>query len=606
MVDLTPTQKQIIAAKGHLLVTGGPGSGKTTVAILKAANIAISDLLPGQAILFLSFARPTVARIMQAIEEEEALSPDARRRIDVDTYHAFFWRLLKTHGYLLGLPRRLELVTPPNEAIALSSIRRKYKAASKLSVAEKSQKSDEEDTERIRLAEEEGRICFNLFASFVSKLLTSSTKVRRLVAAAFPVIILDEFQDTNAAQWEVVKALGSEATMIALADPEQRIFEFAGAEEIRLQQYCDNFKPTVFDLKADNHRSPGTDITLFGNDLLAGKFSKTAYDGVHFKVFEANSNQAFASVHGHVLQARGRLIDSGKKHWSLAILVPTRKFTRLVSDTLRLPQAGLAPVRHRAAVDMEGAILAAEFLAFLLQKFSGPEGHKKAIELMCGFYRGRGGDTLTKGDADEADGIASAYDRCIAKEVAGQSAPVNSIFHSIRATLNQAMTVAFTGDPDIDWLEMRRVLEASACPRLRKIADELRNVRLLDRGMQLRQALAADWRAHTGYPNALSITQRAFVHEHFARAGKPERGVVVMNMHKAKGKQFDEVIIFEGWPKYQQRKIVANPDRIVRNNLRTQDMAQARQNFRVSVTRARLRTTILTPKQDVCVLLRAT
>jgi DNA helicase-2/ATP-dependent DNA helicase PcrA len=603
MVVLTDTQKAIVDAQGHLLITGGPGSGKTTVAILKAAALAHSGLLPGQSILFLSFARATVARIIEAIDEEKALASNIKRRIDVDTYHAFFWRILKTHGYLVGLPRQLELITPPNEAIALSSIRREYKAQNKLTDAQKHEKKTREDAERTRLAEQEGRICFSLFAPYVSKLLQTSNKVRRLVTTAFPIVILDEFQDTSADQWQVVKALGSGATLIALADPEQRIFEFAGAEAKRPDQYRDAFHPSSFDLKADNHRSPGTEIALFGNDVLAGRFSQDTYNGVYFKGFDPNPNQAFASVHGHTLQARKRLITSGKKHWSLGVLVPTRKFTRLVSDTFRDPLGGMASIAHTAAVDMEGAILAADFLAFMLQQVSGVDGYKHSIELICGFYRGRDGESLTKGSAEEAERIMKAFERCAAKEAAGQPLPAKSIFHAMRETVDRATATTLIGDPDTDWLAIRRVLEESPCPRLKEIAAELRNVRLLDRGTQLRQALSSDWRTNGAYSNALAITRQAFVHEHFAKSGRPERGVIVMNMHKAKGKQFDEVIIFEGWPRYQGSKIVANPDRIVRDNARTDNMGQARQTFRVSVTRAKERTTILTPKGDVCVLL---
>jgi DNA helicase II / ATP-dependent DNA helicase PcrA len=603
MINLTGVQKAVLAQAGHLLVMGGPGSGKTTIAILKAAKIAETALRPGQSILFLSFARATVARILGAMDEEKTLPPDARKGIDVDTYHAFFWRILKTHGYLLGLPRRSEILTPPNEAIALSAIRREYPPERKQTDAQKREKNEREEAERRRLAEQDGRICFGLFAHYVGKLLHSSNKIRRLVMEAFPTVILDEFQDTTVDQWHVVKALGTGSTLIALADPEQRIFEFAGAEAKRLQQYRDTFHPAEFNLKTDNHRSPGTDIAIFGNEILTGQFTKESYAGVSFVRFDPNPNQAFSAVHGQALQARKRLVDSGRKHWTLAVLVPTKKLTRLVSDTFRSPLAGMPPIVHSAAIDMEGAILAAEFLAFLLQQESGPEGQKRAVELICAFYRGRDGENLTKGNAQEADNIASAHDRCVSHEAAGKSPPAKSIFHAMRAALQIAHKVRLTGDPDRDWLELRKILEESACPRLREISAELRNVRLLDRGMQLRQALAADWRDSGAYPNALAITREAFVREHFASAARPERGVIVMNMHKAKGKQFDEVLIFEGWPRYQGRKIIANVDRIVRNNERKGDMTQARQNFRVSVTRARQRTTILTPKSDPCVLL---
>ena len=89
-MDLTKGQRDVMEADSSLLVTGGPGSGKTTISILKAARVAERDLCPGQKILFLSFARATVSRVVEAITYEQKIPPAQKRLIDVETYHSFF------------------------------------------------------------------------------------------------------------------------------------------------------------------------------------------------------------------------------------------------------------------------------------------------------------------------------------------------------------------------------------------------------------------------------------------------------------------------------------------------------------------------------------
>lgn len=601
-MELTKGQRDVMRADGHLLVIGGPGSGKTTISILKAAQVVEQDLRPGQKILFLSFARSTVSRVVEAIEYEQKIPSEQKKRIDVQTYHSFFWRILRTHGYLIGLPRRLNILSPPGEAIALSSVRSGFPAR-KLTDEQKATKKAAEETERIRLANQEGRVCFDLYAPYVGDLLHGSSRIRSLVSAMYPVIILDEFQDTNDSQWRVVQALGEFCRLIALADPEQRIYDWIGANPARLDHLRGKFTVSDFDLSNDNHRSAGTEIALFGNDLLIGKFRQSTYKGIVLECFDPFHDPAMTMLVKTVYAARKRLIEAKINNWSLAILVPTKKMTRMVSDALRQPPARMAAVTHSAVIEMEAAILGAEIIALLMQPANDVRHFAQLVDLLCNYYQGKGGSEPTQEALREATNIRKAYEEALARQSAGKDMRKNSILVNIRAVYEKTITHELTGDPDKDWRALRNILENGACGRLKKIGGEVRNVRLLERGMQLRQALSQDWRDNGGYHNALSITQQAFIQEHFSTNSKPESGVIVMNMHKAKGKQFDEVIIFEGWPIKRKGQLPYNADRIVRLNLKDEIDTQTRQNLRVSITRGKRQTTILTPNSDPCILI---
>lgn len=593
---LSEEKKRILNDFGYQLITGEPGSGKTTISILKAIQW-IERIESYQKILFLSFARASVARVIEAINERKLIDNDSKKRIEVDTYHAFFWRILKTHGYLLGLPRNLMILSPSNEAIALSNIRNSYGKSKDISEIERHERELREKEVIKNIALEKGEIAFDLFAGYVFQLLIESEKIRRLVSSIYPIIILDEFQDTNLDQWDVIRCLGENSLIIALADPEQRIFEFLGADPERILHFKSQFHPNEFDLRNENHRSSGKDIVEFGNDIVKGKF-KDDYNDISLHLFPSNKNQALTRLKIRVLKSRQRLITQFNHNWTLAILVPTKKLVSQVSEYLTQNS-----IYHYSVIDMAGAVLAAELIAFLLQPREDSNGLDEFIQLSCNFFKGKGGDSPNKKDIQEALSIQKAYSKYRDIIIQTRGLPRKCILRAMIDGFNVCKELKFIGNPFEDWLLVRNTLESSSCPRLKTIASEAKNLRLLSRGTQLRESLSQNWRINNSYSNALEIVRQAFIVEHFAISQKHDKGILIMNMHKSKGKQFDEVIIFEGWPIRNKGEIVGNPDRIVNGNINSPNLENERYLLRVSVTRAKQHTTILTPEDDPCILL---
>jgi len=574
-IQLSPRHESFLGSDGDALVLGGPGAGKTTIALLKAGREAATGRLkPNQRCLFLSFARATVARVTETAQEQ--LDQEALRSIAIDTYHGFTWKLLRSHGYLIGLPRPLALITPPDEAALLAEVR-----ASSATKAERALRTRQEQE---RLALREGKVSFDLFAEMAADLLEQHPCLRQVVGLAYPTVFLDEFQDTNAHEWRLILELGRSCRLLALADPDQRIYEFRGADPARIGQFTAARSPLVIELGDDNHRSDGTDIVAFGNDLLTGRNRGKTYQQVKVVRWTYHSKSPVFQLRTQVLASLKRLIKHGRG-WSVAVLVPTKRMMIQASDALNDGSRGLPPIHHTVSIDPEGPTLAARAIAYLMEPATEPlDKLDQIIGHVASFYRGRGGSDPNATDLKESTALETALR---AYRTTGRLRS-KSILGPIMETLKGLRAVTMSGDPESDWLAVRRHLDGCDCKRLRFIAAQARYVRLLGRGSQLRESLSASWRSHGRYADAVAIVDQAFAHEHFANSTRATRGVVVMNMHKAKGKEFDEVILYES-DKHSRYRRHQSTDR---------EAHQAVLNLRVSVTRARQRVTILTPDAD--------
>jgi len=574
--ELSESKQTLLKTKGHILTLGGPGSGKTTIALFKANQIIKDDLKFGQRILFLSFARATITRVAQ---QSKVIVPDTvRKQLEINTYHGFAWNILRSHGYLLNSDSQLKLLPPPEAASRLAD------------TAE-----DRREAEKIRLFTEEGLLHFDLFAKLSGDLLSKSNSLTGILCNAYPYIILDEFQDTNADEWRFIQELGKKSTLIALADLDQRIFEFRGANPARIGEFIEAYNPTSFDFGTENNRSNGTDIVEFGNDLLTGFNKKKKYKNVLIKEYPIRKgNGLHLEMKTEVLKALDRLGKSENPNWTLAILVPTKKLMLNVSDYLtsrqKISANNLLPeIHHDVALEMAGPSLAAILIAKLLEQGdSDQELHQQLLNNLFDHIRGRVGNGTP--NKEQLGLAASIQDFLKSKKTARKGSNKAMIISEAFRIASMCRTIKFSGDPGADWITIRNLLFDSSSETIKQVALDAQYLRLLHKGAILSSGLGNLWRTNGSYEGATQLVRNSLLQDHFSSTVTVKKGIHVMTIHKAKGKEFDEVIVYEG----------VHRDRIVWADQGTKEYQQSRLLLRVAITRAMRQTTILTPKNNKC------
>jgi DNA helicase-2/ATP-dependent DNA helicase PcrA len=550
----------------HIVVTGGAGSGKTTAALRKA-GLAIERGLVHQhsTALFLSFANATIDRVAE--HAGSLLDRAAFKKLQVSTYHGMAWSILRSHGYLLGAPRALAILSPGEQNA--------FRAGLGAPDADVS-------GEFRRLFIDFGQVSFDLFAELAADLLVANPAIARAYSNAHPVIFLDEFQDTSDSQWDMIQALGADSTLIALGDPDQRIYgHLPGASDRRFDDFRDRYAPTEFDLSAWNWRSPEGAIADFGRDILTGQLLD-AYDSVQVL---GTGYQPLSELKWAVLAGLKRVHDS---NGTIAILTPTRALSARVYDYFTEAQSAQLP---RLSLDINSdkdeAFAAVIFTATLMELTDDSDASIAKTCRAFSRYLLTRSSKLAKSSKELSVKMLSEATRLETSAVGREPIATSRL----RTTVSAHLLRARSGHPFADYLTALTIATESEIVELASAGKNARIVRLLTRGSDLEGGLSEAWRNKGSYEGAAEAMRGSVVQYQLLNAKQGSRNLVVMNIHRAKGKEFDEVFVYEE----QHTPFVRQGET---------DLSAARKNMNVAVTRARKRVTILTPARAPSELFR--
>jgi DNA helicase-2/ATP-dependent DNA helicase PcrA len=255
-----------------IAVLAGPGSGKTRVLSRRARELLTRN--PDEHVLLLTFTNKAAAemkaRAMRAL-------PVPTDHLWAGTFHTFGLRLLSAHGELVDAPRTFEILDDEErpqfvdevcqvEKVANAYARWSFLRLRRLGTTQAGVAAFGAAYQKAK--RDAGLLDFDDLVVLTADLLEQNPDVPRAYASRYPNLLVDEFQDTNAAQFAIIRALAVHCRTIGVfADDDQAIYRFAGAEAANVRSFIEELGATQYPLTT-NYRCRG-EIVARANRLIS-------------------------------------------------------------------------------------------------------------------------------------------------------------------------------------------------------------------------------------------------------------------------------------------------------------------------------------------------
>ena len=368
LAGLNPPQRDaVIHGEGPLLILAGAGSGKTRVLTHRIAYLMRTKQARADEILAITFTNKAAQEMRERVE---LLVGRATRAMWVMTFHSACARMLRADAHRLGYTRQFTIYDAADQRRLIKRCLDDLDVDAKRFTPRAMQAQISDAKNKLRSSEDYRQLVDSYFEQTVAdvyeqyerelhrmnamdfddllvrsvNLLELFQEVRDRYSQAFRWILVDEYQDTNHAQYRWLQLLASEHRNLAVVgDDDQSVYGFRGADIKNILSFQDDFVDAHVVKLEQNYRSTQT-ILSAANAVVAnnrGRMAKALWtdigEGDPIKVRELSDEHAEAR---YVAAEIERMVDEGVSREEIAVFYRTNAQSRVLEDMLVRAQIG--------------------------------------------------------------------------------------------------------------------------------------------------------------------------------------------------------------------------------------------------------------------------
>ena len=362
LADLNPAQREaVLATEGPVLVVAGAGSGKTRVLTYRIAHLVSAVGVKPQEILAITFTNKAAGEMRERLE---GVLGGIARTMWVMTFHSACGRILRTEAPKLGYRSNFTIYDQADQIrltkACLEELERDPKRFvprgihSQISNAKNLLITPDDYKARVSSFYDQtvadvyelyqGRLFASNAVDFDDLLMLTVQVLERFPEArkrwqkAFRYVLVDEYQDTNHAQYRLLQLLaGEHRNVFAVGDPDQSIYAFRGADIRNIMEFERDFGGAKQIALEQNYRSTNAILRAANAVISENRERKPKNlwselgEGDPIRVIEVEDEHAEARF---VAAEIAGLVDEGFAGSEIAIFYRTNAQSRVLEDVL--------------------------------------------------------------------------------------------------------------------------------------------------------------------------------------------------------------------------------------------------------------------------------